>query len=434
MLSLKTKTHNFYSKIINIGVKGQTTSLNAIRLNYINIANYLIVIINLFILMWRINNGEWTKCSLAITSLSMSSLSIYLCYKHKYNLAILVTTFAANFIAFISCQLNIFNPIDALPQIFIVILGTLLFIPDKKIRMIYIGCCVLFLAYIFDFNLMQHGPLILKLLGAMLVHNYFISFIESQDQKLNSTVESLKISNEKSIVLNQTLNEKNEELITFSHIMGHDLKAPLRNIVSFLGLIKQKEKFEDERSKEFFSIIEHSASSMQNLIDDLLTYSKISTEENQLLPVNINNVVEEVISNFRYEMDYNQVSINIEELPHIIGDKQMMKILFHNLISNAIKYQPKDQADHVPSVDIIYLEDVANPTIQISDNGIGIHNEDAKELFQPFRRFHSEAEYDGSGLGLSICQRIMEKHDGNIELVDTSKEGSTFQLTFSNGR
>jgi len=258
------------------------------------------------------------------------------------------------------------------------------------------------------------------------------SFIEYQDRKVKKLNRELhrKYIEKKNDA--QRLNEKNNELIVFSHIMSHDLKSPLSTIKAFAELLAKDIKKEEDKEQQikYLNFILSSADSMTVLINDLLTYSKIETDNYVLENVDLQNVIEEVLPSFQFDIMDRKVEIEIKELPIIQGNPNIIKTVFHNLISNSIKYQPKDIANHHPKIVIWSEENEQQYNVFIQDNGIGFKKEHIDDLFTPFKRFHSNKEYKGTGLGMSICRRIIEKHKGSISLQSTSEDGSVFKLTF----
>lgn len=247
-------------------------------------------------------------------------------------------------------------------------------------------------------------------------------FIEKQESKLANSLNTQKL-------LNSTLKDRNKTLNTFSHIMSHDLKAPLRNTVSFIQLIRKKFQFENEKQKQYFQIIEDSTKEMKVLIDELLLYQKVESEAITFESIELKNLISELSSNIQKGPLNKKLQIDISTLPKINGNSILLKALFSNLISNSIKFQPKEKDNHTPIIKIWSYENMPKYfEIFISDNGIGIQEEYINNLFQPFKRYHSKKEYEGTGLGMSICKSVMERHSGFIELSKTS--GCTFKLTF----
>jgi len=249
------------------------------------------------------------------------------------------------------------------------------------------------------------------------------------EKALNSNLQQQNQEKEAFLKHNE---KKNEELITFSNIMSHDLKAPLRNITAFSGLIQKQVEgdINKERLAQFNHFISSSAASMTVLIEDLLLYSRVNLEESKFSNVHLNDLILLVLPAFSYDLNTGNAVINVEELPTINGNKGLLKTVFHNILSNALKYQPKYQPNHKATIDIWSVEEEQQYCIYVQDNGIGIKQDYVDKLFQPFVRFHAASEYSGTGLGMSICVRIMQKHQGHIELDQTDSTGTRFKLTF----
>ena len=421
-------------KLINLGVIEGMSSLNAIRQKYVNVVNYLLLISIVGMTILDMYRGETLKVSLGVISLIIYSVSVYFSYKEKMETSIIITCTFLNFILFSCCYSQFIEPVEIMPQIIFSIMGTLFLIPNNRIRIFYITICSVILTMIvlkYNYNLPKTIPTLVQIIISIITLNFLVLFIESQDQKLNTTVSELESSNLNIENLNDSLTIKNKEIITFTHIMTHDMKAPLNTITSFSNILSKKGTFETPQEAEFFSFIKKSSKSMQTLIQDLLQFMSIDNQELTNELIDLNNIIEEVVSNFKFELIEKKVTIDKEVLPKVFGNKQLIKTVIHNLISNAIKYQPKNLINHNPALQIS-VEDFGNYyNIFFKDNGIGIKEEYIPNLFEPFKRFHSKSEYKGTGLGMSICRRAMKKMNGSIELTNTSDNGSIFKLKFS---
>jgi len=249
------------------------------------------------------------------------------------------------------------------------------------------------------------------------------------EKALNHQLQKQNIEKEEFL---EQIEKKNEELITFSNIMSHDLKAPLRTISAFSGLVKKQVQgnFKQEDLLKHINFITSSTESMEELIDDLLLYSKVSMNQDEFSKVDLNKLIVLVLPSFSYDINTGKAVVDVKHLPIINGNKGLLKTVFHNLISNAIKYQPKNQPDRQATIKIWMTEEAQQFNIFLQDNGIGIPKDYADKLFQPFVRFHAASAYKGTGLGMSICDRIMSHHQGSIQLEHTSPSGSCFKLTF----
>jgi len=233
------------------------------------------------------------------------------------------------------------------------------------------------------------------------------------------------------------LEQSNRELQDFNSITSHDLQEPLRKIQVFSDLIQQRYvEVLDERASSYLKIINDSASRMQNLLLDLLDYSRITSRAKPFVSTDLNLVVKQVISDLEYKIESSQAQIEVEPLPAIDSDPDQMYQLFQNLISNALKFTKTGQA---PRINIRYNGSGSpaerstgaegSPSmakITVSDNGIGFDEKYARRIFQPFERLHGNHEYQGTGMGLAICRKIVERHNGNITGTGTPDQGATF--------
>ncbi len=230
------------------------------------------------------------------------------------------------------------------------------------------------------------------------------------------------------------LEQSNQELEHFASIAAHDLQEPLRKIRAFSDrvVLKCKELIPPE-SLEHLQRVQGAATRMQNLIDDLLTYSRIRTNKQPFIPVDLNQVLRDVISDLEIPIEQSQGKIEIRgELPTLEADAPQMRQLFQNLLSNGLKFR---QAGRIP---LIVIEVQSTPTstpssnvftISVSDNGIGFDEKYLDRVFNIFQRLHGRSEYPGTGVGLAVCRRIAERHGGSITARSQMGAGSTFLVT-----
>ncbi|MDW7691082.1 PAS domain S-box protein [Flammeovirgaceae bacterium SG7u.111] len=239
--------------------------------------------------------------------------------------------------------------------------------------------------------------------------------------------EALKKSRAKLRDYTIQLERSNRELEDFAYISSHDLQEPLRKIQTFGDRIKRKEAENlTEKGQDYLNRMLSSASRMQKLINDLLTLSRVSTKMKAFETVDLNHILEEVLSDLEHSIERNKVTITIDSLPKIEGDPTQLRQLFQNLISNAIKFK-KDGEDPVITIELKQPTDSTEDKIEIHvrDNGIGFDEKYLDRIFNIFQRIAGR-QYEGSGIGLSICKKIAIRHGGNITAHSTSGEGSTF--------
>ncbi|WP_293027262.1 ATP-binding protein [Natronococcus sp.] len=224
----------------------------------------------------------------------------------------------------------------------------------------------------------------------------------------------------------QRVEESNERLQQFAYAVSHDLQEPLRMITSYLGLIERRYEDElDEDGREFIAFAVDGAERMRDMIEGLLEYSRVETRGNPFEPVDLETVLEEVSTDLQMAIDDDGGELTIESLPTVEGDRSQLRRLFQNLLENAIKYSGEDP----PRVHVEAEESDDEWIVAVSDDGIGIDPEDQDRIFDVFDRLHSREEYEGTGIGLALCERIAERHGGTIEVDSEPGEGSTFFVT-----
>lgn len=234
--------------------------------------------------------------------------------------------------------------------------------------------------------------------------------------------------------INQKLEEANKELQDFVYVASHDLREPLRKISSFGTLLQDSLKGKlDEDQQENFEFMVGGAQRMQDMIDALLTYSRLTTKAKPPQQVYLNEVIKD-LKKFELAtlLDETHGTIHTPEpLPPVRADLSQIHRLFQNLIGNGLKFHQEG----IPPEIIIRAHGVENKMIRIEveDNGIGIDEKYHEQLFVMFKRLHSQAQYEGTGIGLAICKKIVERHGGAIGIKSTPGKGSTFWFTLPRG-
>lgn len=239
---------------------------------------------------------------------------------------------------------------------------------------------------------------------------------------------------------NSELERINKELESFNYVASHDLQEPLRKIQVFTGRILEKGKEElTEETSIYFDKIIASSSRMRRLIDDLLKFSRTSSTENKLEPVDLNTVVEEVMHGFTQGSEDKNLTVHLDPLPVIEGIDFQLQQLFSNLFSNSVKYARHNTVPKVTirSVRVPEADMPANLNasgdyhrIDFEDNGIGFASENAEKIFDLFQRLHGKEEYSGTGIGLAICKKIVYNHNGFITASSILGEGAVFSIYF----
>ncbi len=224
----------------------------------------------------------------------------------------------------------------------------------------------------------------------------------------------------------EDLRRSNQELEDFAYVASHDLKAPLRHLsLSANFLLRNYTDLLDDKGKELLGIVRKSSERMFEMIDSLLAYSSVGRQDVEMSRISLEEVVRDVIEGVRSQIERSGAEIDIGSLPNISGNKALMIQLFQNLMENAIKYRHKDVA---PKIKVSAAREGKFWKVSVADNGIGIDPQYKEKIFNIFQRLHGESEYDGTGIGLAICQRIAEFHGGSISLDETYSGGSRFVI------
>ena len=222
----------------------------------------------------------------------------------------------------------------------------------------------------------------------------------------------------------------NHELEAFSYSVSHDLRAPLRHIDGFARLLGQHESGRlDETSARYLRIIGESARKMGQLIDDLLSFSRMSRTEMQTLPVNLSQLVEDVRQELAPALERRSISWTIGALPVVRGDPAMLRLVFVNLLSNAVKYTAPRAHGQIA----ISASDAADGecVMTIADNGVGFDMQYVHKLFGVFQRLHRDEEFEGTGIGLATVRRIINRHGGRVWAEGRLEQGATFHFTLT---
>lgn len=235
------------------------------------------------------------------------------------------------------------------------------------------------------------------------------------------------------------LESANKELDAFAFMASHDLQEPLRKINTFTDILAYKFGIGiDAESAKYLKSIQNAASRMQLLIKDLLTFSKITSEKESPVECDLNQIITDALKDLEAKIKEKNAKIEVDTLPLISGNPTLLRSLFLNLIENAVKYSRKDIS---PIINIKYITKQERDhsgngqsgkfcRITVTDNGIGFEQKYAEHIFSMFRRLHTLSEFEGTGIGLAICKKIVEKHNGFISAFSDVNKGSTFIISF----
>lgn len=261
------------------------------------------------------------------------------------------------------------------------------------------------------------------------------AYLQKEIEERKASEQQVRSLNEQLVENNKHLKQVNQELDRFAFVASHDLQEPLRKIMLFTDKILLKNTA-DEEVLMYLQKIVQSSQRMQTLINDLLRFSRQDVHSSDFIEADLNTVVLETLGELELEIQKTNAKVNVLELPRVFAIPVLIRQLFYNLINNAIKFRKKDcppiiniSSEKLNPSELSIIPKPVNTNyykICISDNGIGFDTKYADDIFVVFKRLHSYHEYEGSGVGLSICKKIIEKHNGFIIANSKLNEGSTF--------
>ncbi len=258
----------------------------------------------------------------------------------------------------------------------------------------------------------------------------FTPFNSNGEPHLLLSVDDISTSKQAEIALQgyaAKLEQSNRDLQEFAYIASHDLQEPLRKVLAFGDrLVNKYGDVLDDTGRDYLKRMRDASQRMQTLINDLLTFSRVSTRAQPFVTVDLSEVIEEVVSDLENQLDRTQGKVEFGKLPVIDADLTQMYQLLQNLINNGLKFH---REEHPPVIQVSASNSRGQCRLTVKDNGIGFDMQYLDRIFKPFQRLHSRQEYEGSGMGLAICRRIVERHSGVITATSAPGKGSTFIIT-----
>lgn len=261
-------------------------------------------------------------------------------------------------------------------------------------------------------------------------------FLQKEIEEKKASEARINLLNEQLLAKNESLKQMNEELDQFAYMASHDLQEPLRKIQVFSDKILKNNNF-DADSEKYFGKIVNSSKRMQNLINNLLDFSRHTVSSNDFKRTPLKDLVKNALTELEVEIEKSNAKIYYDELPVVSAVPGLMQQLFYNLFSNAIKFRKPSEdlvidirSEKMDPMDLSgFAKFNSNKNfykITVQDNGIGFDDKYAEDIFRVFKRLHSYQEFEGTGVGLSICKKIVEKHNGFIKAESKIDKGSTF--------
>jgi light-regulated signal transduction histidine kinase (bacteriophytochrome) len=232
-------------------------------------------------------------------------------------------------------------------------------------------------------------------------------------------------------VMNDRLEVSNRELLDFAYVSSHDLQEPLRKIQAFGDRLKSTcQDSLNEKGLDYLERMLNAASRAQILINDLLDFSRVTTKAQPFQPIELSEVLEGVLSDLEVRIEKSAVILEVEPLPIVEADALQMRQILQNLIGNALKFLREGVTPVVQVRSRVYIENAQEwCEIRVIDNGIGFEQQYAERIFQIFQRLHGRKTFEGTGIGLAICRKIAERHNGTLTAEGEPDQGATFIFT-----
>jgi signal transduction histidine kinase len=265
--------------------------------------------------------------------------------------------------------------------------------------------------------------LLLAVLGVLLVQGILV--LRPALANIHQGISQLELAKQALQHKSEELARSNAELEQFAYVASHDLQEPLRMVASYTQLLARRYQGKlDRDADEFIGFAVDGATRMQTLIRDLLSYSRVMTQGRSLQPVDTRRAFEAACENLHKAIEESGVSVSVGALPVIQADVTQMTQLFQNLLGNAVKYRN----ERMPRIHVDARAVEKSWLFSVEDNGIGIEPQYFERIFQMFQRLHTREKYSGTGIGLAICRRIVERHGGKIWVESAPGHGSTFHF------
>lgn len=243
--------------------------------------------------------------------------------------------------------------------------------------------------------------------------------VQNRTKSLRET--SLQLENS-----NKELQRSNRELEDFAYIASHDLQEPLRKIQSFGNLLNEEYgNTLDKEGKMYLDRMLNASNRMRTLINDLLSYSRVATKTLPFKKVNLSIIIQEVITDLETKINETKATIRVDKLPTIEADPMQIRQLFQNLLSNSLKFS---RPEELPVITISSKSGKKHVSIHVQDNGIGIDPKYTYKIFTIFERLHGKNEYEGTGIGLAVVKKIIDRHNGSIHVESQPNKGTTFTI------
>lgn len=420
-----------FNKIIHFGINEDTQLDERIRIKGINsISLALIPALSFLVILESINPlGSPEFVGLISGYLAMIGIILYFNVKHRFQISYQLILFIAPIGVF--AEIVLFGNSFRADTVFIILFVAAIFLhtTSRTLLITYLFYAALIIAsQIFlhqnppiiethPYPITEYMAVILTLLVVVMIVNNYDTEKSLEQHKMQRLLKQLEQKN-------QELLRVNRDLEDFTFATSHDLKTPIRLLVSFSDLLRKKKNIqEDQETKEYLEFINENSRHMYALIENLLSYARVKDQPAKKEWVDLQALVEELIEVLQKAVPSLKLDIP-QKLPRILSHHDTLRLLFHNLLENGIKYNTNERV----LIRILYQYEHGKICFKISDNGIGIDSSYNEYIFKMFKRLHNSNAFPGTGIGLSTCKRILEGWGGQISFESQLEMGTTFVL------
>ncbi|NRB47460.1 MAG: hypothetical protein HRU41_07285 [Saprospiraceae bacterium] len=419
------------NKIIHFGIEDDTPLDERIKLKGINsISLVLSPALLLVVLLEMVNpNGSLAFVGVIGSYLAIIAVILYLNIKHQFQGSYNLILFVAPFGVF--AEIILFGNSMRADTVFMILFVAGIFIRPSTRTLIsaYTLYAILLITaqvYLYQnpsiiesqpYVITEYMAVILTLLTIILIMKNYETEKSLEQQKMKTLLAELAEKNKELVKVNRDLED-------FTFATSHDLKTPIRLLVSFSDLLRRKKELkEDKETQEYLEFINENSRHMYQLIDNLLSYARVKDQPPKKEWVDLQALIEEIVEVLQRAVPALEVEIP-QKLPRILSHYDTLRLLFHNLLENGIKYNTSD----IVQIGIVYKYERGQICFRVTDNGIGIDSTYNEYIFKMFKRLHNSSSFPGTGIGLSTCKRILEGWNGQISFESHIGIGTTFIL------